>query len=335
MAPIFIFEENKMSDLYLVHHGIKGQSWGERNGPPYPLDYKSHSTKEKARNPKSKIDGKEETKERKGLTDKQKKYIAIGTTAVAGGLLLYGGYKLGAFNGIGAATKSKTVANELAKYGISMLDEPEDISNTIKVVNRNAKGLVEGRDKNCLSCAFATELRQRGYDVTAKEMARGSGYNAGHAMQVFGRLDRARFDTVGDFKAELLKGGEGSRGILMGYYTDASEGAHFTNYMIKNNKVVIFDGQGDITVSFDKLFGDNIETSVFNFKKTMFKRTDDLAFDAEKIIQYVEKNDGGYYNISDALASKWRANGAPTSVQSKFDPDIVKKGYRYVKGTLG
>ena len=23
---------------YLMHHGIKGQKWGERNGPPYPLD---------------------------------------------------------------------------------------------------------------------------------------------------------------------------------------------------------------------------------------------------------------------------------------------------------
>ena len=33
-----------MSDLYLVHHGIKGQRWGERNGPPYPLD--RHSAKE-------------------------------------------------------------------------------------------------------------------------------------------------------------------------------------------------------------------------------------------------------------------------------------------------
>ena len=26
-----------MSD-YLYHHGIKGQKWGKRNGPPYPLD---------------------------------------------------------------------------------------------------------------------------------------------------------------------------------------------------------------------------------------------------------------------------------------------------------
>ena len=27
-----------MRDLYLAHYGIKGQKWGVRNGPPYPLD---------------------------------------------------------------------------------------------------------------------------------------------------------------------------------------------------------------------------------------------------------------------------------------------------------
>lgn len=28
----------KMDENYLSHHGIKGQKWGEQNGPPYPLE---------------------------------------------------------------------------------------------------------------------------------------------------------------------------------------------------------------------------------------------------------------------------------------------------------
>lgn len=32
---------------YLQHHGILGQRWGKRNGPPYPLSRSKKSTKEK------------------------------------------------------------------------------------------------------------------------------------------------------------------------------------------------------------------------------------------------------------------------------------------------
>lgn len=31
---------------YLSHHGILGQKWGTRNGPPYPLDAGDHSSSE-------------------------------------------------------------------------------------------------------------------------------------------------------------------------------------------------------------------------------------------------------------------------------------------------
>ena len=34
------------SKKYLSHHGILGQKWGKRNGPPYPLDEEDHSAKE-------------------------------------------------------------------------------------------------------------------------------------------------------------------------------------------------------------------------------------------------------------------------------------------------
>ena len=35
----------------LYHHGIEGQKWGVRNGPPYPLDEGDRSAAERAANP--------------------------------------------------------------------------------------------------------------------------------------------------------------------------------------------------------------------------------------------------------------------------------------------
>ena len=48
--------ESYKEELYLQHHGIFGQRWGKRNGPPYPLDYGAHSSAEKNKNPKSRLD---------------------------------------------------------------------------------------------------------------------------------------------------------------------------------------------------------------------------------------------------------------------------------------
>ena len=47
----------------LYHHGIFGQQWGKRNGPPYPLSRSQKSAKEK------------KGEERKPLTDKEKEKI--------------------------------------------------------------------------------------------------------------------------------------------------------------------------------------------------------------------------------------------------------------------
>ena len=43
----FKISRNPQNSSYLVHHGIAGQKWGKRNGPPYPLDYNDHSAAEK------------------------------------------------------------------------------------------------------------------------------------------------------------------------------------------------------------------------------------------------------------------------------------------------
>ena len=50
----------EMRELY--HHGIDGQKWGVKNGPPYPLPYSAHTPIEKRENPKSVIDNYRESK---------------------------------------------------------------------------------------------------------------------------------------------------------------------------------------------------------------------------------------------------------------------------------
>lgn len=111
--------------IYLVHHGIRGQKWGVRNGPPYPLDESDHSLSEKkagwrgslARDSKVKdvhngfhavlkndhqrskqsYEKELSASEKHGFTEEQKKQfvkIVVGTAAVVGvGTAIYFGYK--------------------------------------------------------------------------------------------------------------------------------------------------------------------------------------------------------------------------------------------------
>lgn len=46
-SPEILEEDDLEYGGYLSHHGIKGQKWGHRNGPPYPLKPEAHSKAEK------------------------------------------------------------------------------------------------------------------------------------------------------------------------------------------------------------------------------------------------------------------------------------------------
>lgn len=81
---------------YLSHHGVKGMKWGVRHDP-----------ERKGRRPRKRLPESsgykhkaavgEESKQRKGLTAKQKRNIAIGAAAVATILAVRGGRKLNNF----------------------------------------------------------------------------------------------------------------------------------------------------------------------------------------------------------------------------------------------
>lgn len=100
-----------MSNLYLKHHGIRGQKWGKRNGPPYPLDQSSYTSYEK----------------KFRFSDKQKKFlktlaISIGITAAVG----VGAYYVNRYRNMNfdKVLKSGTNIQHMSKRIDDMLNEP-------------------------------------------------------------------------------------------------------------------------------------------------------------------------------------------------------------------
>ena len=56
----YIIRFLKREELY--HHGILGQKWGQRNGPPYPIAPSNHSASEKKKGYYKSIKGYSDTK---------------------------------------------------------------------------------------------------------------------------------------------------------------------------------------------------------------------------------------------------------------------------------
>lgn len=156
---------------YLYHHGILGQKWGKRNGPPYPLDYEDHSASEKKAGFRKSISNPDTESNSKSnrirLTEKQKKMIAIGSAVALAGLATYGAYKVGligkhtikgAINGIDVTGVERIGIERIP----TQIVEPELM--TLKNVNGHLMGTPENQ-YSCPSCSIAGFLRTEGWNT--------------------------------------------------------------------------------------------------------------------------------------------------------------------------
>lgn len=226
----------------LQHHGIKGQKWGDRNGPPYPLDKSDYSEKEK-KAMSSESSGK------KGLTDSQKKAIKIGAVATRVALTDVGGYtlyKTDALNGLVSIGK-KSLPGNLG-----------GVANPLNL-HDNCKDVAEAQIKRWLGVDASAVAGKNTVDGDLHKLVEVRKYNPDGIKWIGGDTGVAASpsgDSLGRVTKAILKGAkEGDCGII-GIGWDTSKvpisgdvKGHAFNWYVSNGKVLFSDDQPDVHVS--------------------------------------------------------------------------------------
>lgn len=187
----------------LYHHGVIGQKWGIKNGPPYPLD-SSISTGSSLKNV---TNGKHKgsTLPTPGSDRSKRKKNAIGILALPIGLgaSVALAYFAGIISptlmltsvGVGLSSLSTLVKGDLKenaakkkakqfkkeresnpvdeKTGFHLKTSDLSQEEDQERVNPEYKNWDENTKNNCVMCSVTYDMRRRGYDVTAKTSLKG------------------------------------------------------------------------------------------------------------------------------------------------------------------
>lgn len=245
-------------ESFLSHHGIRGQKWGVKNGPPYPLDQEKHD----------RVVGKIGKRQRKSSSSGNEKeggilstFAAVAVATAVSSIIA----KKAEEKAIDADYKrTKKLIDENSKALISDFanvdkkftnDNPpktiqgkHTMDDDIKAVNPMYDQSVPGTVTNCALCSVTYDLRRRGYDVTSKTCETGI-YGDRLLSDIYGKHNVDTHNHVGENFALLensilKKYPEGSRGEmtirLKPYYGGLS---HAMSFEVKNGKVIVIDAQ--------------------------------------------------------------------------------------------
>lgn len=324
-------------DTQLYHHGIPGQKWGDRNGPPYPLDSKEHNEVV-------------ERKEKKGLTDKQKKVLKTSATIVAACLVTYGGYKLA------TSTKARSIANnilqgnkdkrladidkEIASLGPEIVKKSKNEFGSIDTTghlkelfkdlpkrdvsevddfflanqNRRLGTNHPGFEKNCLACALQNALSKSGITgYKARSSLQADPVSGMVTQKAFAledvrdafegtKLERIKGNNWKDVRTQISKLGNGATGVLGN--TRTREGVitrHAISFEVKNGKAIFSDNQS-ANVLADRFMKRGFKESTA--RKMAYSFLSDLSDDylnKSSIFSNLTKDDVVFIRIDNAI----------------------------------
>lgn len=284
---------------HLEHHGIKGQKWGDRNGPPYPLAYDDHSSSEKKQNPKSTISYNDNTDDKQARKNRNMTIASLSLGVLTLNVPLAAISATDLIKNARANSLIKKYENERIdeitdkKTGFKKKSSEMSIEEDMKRVNPGFHNFNENTKNNCMLSSIAYDMRRRGYDVRANLST--DGYPVDYIKKAY---KDAKIHLIGNTSTlnprdpktlykkqdpytiqrvveDLKKQGDGARGnmcvIWRGVY-----GAHSVAYENVNGVTKIIDAQSN------KIFG--VEDFL---KKTRcsvsIARTDNLEINVEEM----------------------------------------------------
>lgn len=171
----------------LSHHGIKGQRWGVRNGPPYPLEDKVYSGDKpklsKEDKKRAKLKKRQERDQRnKHNKNNVKDHLERSATIVSATLGL-NPFAIASIAGDVSASANINLylhnrekkSSVDKKTGLYLKDKEYTKEQDVKKINPTKTSMSTGSHNNCMLCTTAYDLRRRGFDVIANYAQ--TGYN--------------------------------------------------------------------------------------------------------------------------------------------------------------
>ena len=242
----------------LYHHGILGQKWGKKNGPPYPLGENQKSAKEK------RLDSER--------SDNFKRYAKIGASVAIAGLAVYGAYKYGpqivdaakrgasvaALSGTGGVETQSLVIDDKARdiserTGLPLKDKYYSVDEDINILREARKQDGVARDTDCGPLALNFCLRRMGLDVTSEHPDQMSLAELGHYFKgirtASKAVDISSFENNSQIKNEIVRiateqaaDSDNAVGLIE---IRRDNVGHFTTWYKENGEIKFDDIQSD------------------------------------------------------------------------------------------